>query len=174
MGNFMEDIIRVNNKEESSERRNKVMPKLPLNNKVGKILVVLVLVALAALAGWLYKQNRDLKANPSSAQSEKNKAETARVLDKLKESLLVQETEQPTVARVEDPEKLKKTNADFYKNIQKGDYLVIFPKRAIIYREANRQIINIAPIINTADLKSTDGTKPAASTTQNTTTKTTR
>lgn len=170
----MEDIIRVNKKEESSERGNKVMPKLPLNKKAGKILVVLVLVALAVLAGWLYKQNRDLKANPTAAQQDKNKAETARVLDKLKEDVLVQETEAPTVARVEDPEKLKSSNAEFYKNVQKGDYLIIYPKRAMIYREANRQIINIAPIINTSELK-TNGTQPAdTKTPTNTTNKTTK
>ena len=74
------------------------------------------------------------------------------------------ETEVPTVARVEDPEKLKTSNETFYKDIQKGDYLIIFPKRAIVYRESNDQIINIAPIINTADLKADEGTTPASKT----------
>ena len=87
----MEDIIRVNKKEESSERGNKVMPKLPLNKKAGKILVVLVLVALAVLAGWLYKQNRDLKANPTAAQQDKNKATEALLNDlyaRMKENII--------------------------------------------------------------------------------------
>lgn len=168
----MEDIIRVNKRDDAVEKTKKLGTKLPKGKKLAKVLVVLVLLGLAGLAGWLYKQNRDLKANPSAAQNEKNKAETSRVLDKLKEDLLVQETEAPTVARVEDPEKLKSSNAEFYKNIQKGDYLVIFPKRAIIYREANRQIINIAPIINTSDLKTT-GTQPASTSTPSTTNKAT-
>lgn len=166
----MEDIIRVNKREDAPEKASrKISNKLPKGKKLAKVLVVLVVLALAGLAGWLYKQNRDLKSNPSAAQNEKNKAETSRVLDKLKEDLLVQETEAPTVARVEDPEKLKSSNAEFYKNIQKGDYLVIFPKRAIIYRETNRQIINIAPIINTSELK-TNGTQPADTKTPATTT----
>ena len=66
------------------------------------------------------------------------------------------------------PEKLKASNETFYKDIQKGDYLIIFPKRAVVYRESNDQIINIAPIINTADLKADQGTTPAAQKTDTT------
>lgn len=119
---------------------------------------ILILSGLLLLAigfgGYMYWRYQDVSGDPASAVTEKNQAETARVLDSLKKRLLIGETDAPTVARVEDPEKLKKSNAEFYKDIQKGDYLIIYPKRAIIYRETNDQIINVAPIINTADLKS--------------------
>lgn len=116
-----------------------------------------LLVVAIGFGGFMYWKYRDISSDPSSAISEKNQAETDRVLGSLKKALLVTETDAPTVARVEEPDKLKKSNQEFYKDIQKGDYLVIFPKRAIIYRESNDQIINVAPIINTADLK-TSGT----------------
>lgn len=77
-------------------------------------------------------------------------------------------------SRVEDPEKLKASNAAFYKDVQVGDYLVIYPKRAIVYRESNDQIVNIAPIINTADLKADEGTTPAETTKPTDTTKKTQ
>ena len=131
----------------------------------GEFLVILLFI----VAGYFYKQYQDVKSDPNTAQTEKNKVETQRVLDKLKTAILVTETEAPTVARVEDPAKLKDSNKEFYKDIQRSDYLIIFPKRAIIYRESNDQIINIAPIINTADLQKkqaeTQGTtRPAENT----------
>lgn len=128
---------------------------------------VLLLVVLAAGAGGtMYYKNRaeKVESDPSAVQKEKNQAETDRVLTALKSALLITETEAPTVARVEDPAKLKASNESFYKDIQEGDYLIIFPKRAIVYRENIDQIINIAPIINTSDLKTDEGTQPAETT----------
>ena len=138
--------------------------------------LLLILVLVAGLAGTMYYKDRaeKVEADPASVQQEKNQAETDRVLTAFKKTILIGETDAPTVARVEDPEKLKSSNPDFYKDIQTGDYLVIFPKRAIVYREANDQIINIAPIINTSDLKSDEGTTPAATTKPAETPKTTR
>lgn len=137
--------------------------------------LLLILVLVGGLAGTMYYKDRaeKVEADPTSVQKEKNQAETDRVLTALKRTILITETDAPTVARVEDPEKLKASNATFYKDVQVGDYLVIYPKRAIVYRENIDQIINIAPIINTADLKSTDGTTPASTTTTTNTTPTT-
>jgi len=149
--------------EHSSKKKRKMNVKLlPW--------VLLLLVLAAGAGGTMYYKNRadKVESDPSSVQKEKNQAETDRVLTALKSSILITETDAPTVARVEDPEKLKSSNETFYKDIQKGDYLVIFPKRAIIYRESNDQIINVAPIINTSDLKADEGTTPAATTTPGT------
>lgn len=141
--------------------------KVSLNAKLLPWIIAMTFL-IAGLAGTLYFKNQadEVTANPSSAQQEKNQAETDRVLTSLKKIFFIDETEAPTVARVEDPEKLKSSNPTFYKNIQKGDYLVIYPKRAIIYREVINQVINTAPIINAADLKSDEGTTPAATETQ--------
>lgn len=128
--------------------------------------LLLILVLVAGLAGTMYYKDRaeKIEADPTSVQKEKNQAETDRVLTALKRTILITETDAPTVARVEDPEKLKASNQAFYKDVQVGDYLVIYPKRAIVYRESNDQIVNIAPIINTADLKADEGTTPAETT----------
>lgn len=136
--------------------------KAPKSGKIIVIILALLLVIAVGAGAFIYMRYRDLQSDPKSAITEKNQAETDRVLTSLKQTLLIGETDAPTVARVEDPEKLKSSNQEFYKDIVKGDYLIIFPKRAIIYRESNDQIINIAPIINTADLKAKEGTTPAA------------
>lgn len=138
--------------------------------------LLLILVLVGGLAGTMYYKDRaeKVEADPTSVQKEKNQVETDRVLTALKRTLLISETDAPTVARVEDPEKLKASNAAFYKDVQVGDYLVIYPKRAIVYRESNDQIVNIAPIINTADLKADEGTTPAETTKPTDTTKKTQ
>jgi hypothetical protein len=116
-------------------------------------LLSVALVAATASAIFFYVQYREVSDDPSTAITERNQAETTRIMDSLKKRLLIGETEAPTVARVDDPARLKSSNQEFYKDVQVGDYLVIYPKRAIIYRESNDQIINFAPIINTSELQ---------------------
>jgi hypothetical protein len=147
------------NSDDSNSNRKKTM------KKVWVWLVVVLALAGAVGAALYYKNEADkVKNDPTIAQQEKNQAETDRVLTSVKSVILINETDAPTVARVEDPEKLKSSNQEFYKDIQTGDYLIIFPKRAIIFRESANQIINVAPIINTADLKTDQGTTPANTT----------
>ena len=148
----MQDVIEVR-KEEKPEEITKTKSKKDGARFLPWIIVVIVLIA--GVGGVLYYKNRaeKVESDPTSAQKEKNQAETDRVLSSLKLILTINETEAPTVARVEDPAKLQSSNAEFYKDVQTGDYLVIFPKRAIIFRESTNQIINIAPIINTSDLE---------------------
>lgn len=156
----MDDIVKVDKKPKYEDSTGK---KLSKRTATWYVVAVVVAASLGA-AGYFYKQYNDIKQDPSTAQTEKNQAETDRILSKLKRAILITEQEAPTVARVEDPEKLKSTNKEFYKDIQKGDYLIIFPRRAIIFRESNNQIINVAPIINTSDLKANQGTTPAQTT----------
>lgn len=172
----MQDIIVKQNDSENPSKSKKVNLKKVKNKKLGYALALLLILAGLGGTYYFYNKYNDVKSNPTQAQADKNKAETQRVLDKVKASILITETEAPTVARVEDPSKLQEANKEFYKNVQKGDYLIIYPKRAIIYRESNNQIINTAPIINTADLKKTQeqtqgSTQPAATTTTNKTTR---
>ncbi len=144
---------------------NDKKPEVPSTKTNSKMLpwILLLVVLVGGVAASMYYRNRanQAESNPTAVQQEKNQAETDRVLTSIKKVILISETDAPTVARVEDPEKLKSSNQEFYKDIQVGDYLVIYPKRAIIFRESINQIINIAPIINTADLKTDQGTTPA-------------
>lgn len=118
-----------------------------------KAAVVVVFLIAVGAAGYFYYQYNDIKNNTEEAIAEKNQEDSNRVTDKLKVILFIpEEAGQPTVARVDDPEVLKKANPDFYKNAAVGDYLILYPNRAIIYRESSNQIINIAPIVNTDEL----------------------
>jgi hypothetical protein len=170
----VQDVI-IQQPEDKSEKKAKRLASIK-QSMGGKKVLYTVLGLLAALGIFgtvvFYNKYQDVKQNPGQAQKAQNSAETQRVLGELKKILRVDEAEAPTVARVEDPAKLKTANAEFYKNVEKGDYLVIFPKRAIIYRESNNQLINIAPIINTNGTTTENKTPEASTKTPATTTPT--
>ena len=72
--------------------------------------------------------------------------------------LMVLPNETPLVATVEDAGQLRAEQA-FYKDVQNGDKLIIFPQaaKAIIYREEENKIVNAGPIFvnnneNTVDV----------------------
>ncbi len=119
----------------------------------GRLTVILLLiVALAGLgaAGYFWNDARSAKQQTPEGVAQKNQEETDQVVSSLASIILIEGEDKPTVARVENPDVLKKANQDFYKNVQVGDYLVLYPQRAIIYRLGEKKIVNIAPIINTS------------------------
>jgi hypothetical protein len=136
----------------TKEKSKKINLKKP--SKTSLIIGLAILFALALGSSvYFYNQYKTVKNDPTAAIKDKNLKETERVLAEVKGIILIESTEAPTIARVEDPVALQKNNATFYKNVQKGDYLVLYKDRAIIYRESNNQIVNVAPIINTAELQ---------------------
>lgn len=162
---MQDDVVKVKVKSAGEDNTVEEKPSTKIKSMNVKSWLPWLLVALAVVGLLLmYKEYRQVKDNPAQAQAAQNSAETQRVLGKVKQVILVEEKDAPTVARVEDPAKLQKANAEFYKNVQKGDYLVIFPKRAIIYRETNNQIVNIAPIINAPAPTKSAETTPATTT----------
>lgn len=105
-----------------------------------------LIVALAIVAGYFFWQYTSLKANPDAAAQET----TQRLVDKVKKLYAVPD-EKPTVAQINDKEKLKEQ--PFFKSAQNGDYLLIFTnaKLAILYREKENKLINVGPIAITPE-----------------------
>jgi hypothetical protein len=113
-----------------------------------------LVAAILVVAFMLNQTNNDSAATAEQEVANQNLEESVRVIDSLNGVLLTDSEAEPTVARVEDPEILRQANQDFYKNAAIGDYLVLYPQRAVLYREADRLIINVAPIINSEQLTS--------------------
>jgi hypothetical protein len=111
-------------------------------------IVLLLAITLLAIGYFSYSQSKnadDKKTKDLQSISDKDKGLSS--LDKLKKILYIEDDgKQPAIATVTDAEKLKKTNPDFYKNIQKDDILIVYPSRAIVFRESANQIITVAPI----------------------------
>ena len=126
--------------------------KIPKFNVKSAIVAVLLIAAVGA-AIFFWNDARQAKQQSPEGVAQKNQQETDQVVSTLSKIILIEGEDKPTVARVENPDTLKKANQDFYKNVQVGDYLVLYPQRAIIYRLGENKIVNIAPIINTSQLQ---------------------
>lgn len=120
---------------------------------VKSLLLILVVVLSLGSALYFWQDARDARSQTPEAVAARNQEETARVLGAVNEVLLTESETDPTVARIEDAEVLRGANPDFYKNAQDGDYLILYPQRAIIYREAEDLVVNVAPIINTSEIQ---------------------
>ncbi len=129
-----------------SNRRGLFRLKISLRT----ILVFLIIVVLASVATYFWYQNRQLNIEKIQNSERRNNEESKEVLAKLKNIILIDSDTEPTIARIDDPKKLKADNPEFYKNAKKNDYIIIYKEKAIIFRSNDKgKIINIAPIINT-------------------------
>ncbi len=121
-----------------------------------RVMVLLLVVALGA-AAFFFVKYQDASSDTPEAIAARNAEESAEVIAALGGVLLLNEEADPTVAKVDDAETLKEANPDFYADTVNGDYLVLYPTRAIIFRLEDKQIINVAPIINTSNIDAGTG-----------------
>ncbi len=108
-----------------------------------KLIIVLSLVTVIslALAGYFYSQIVALKQDPQAIAQKEAKELVARV-SKL---MVLPEGEDPVVATVNDPEKVK--DQPFFSRAQKGDKLLIYAKaqKAILYDPEGNIILDVSP-----------------------------
>lgn len=105
------------------------------------VLVVLLLVA-GGTALAFYRQLQEVKQNPQKMAQEEVRALVARV----GQLLVLPEGEDPTVATVQDPERLKEQ--PFFAKAKKGDRVLIYTnaRKAILYSPTDQKIVEVAPI----------------------------
>jgi hypothetical protein len=105
------------------------------------IVVTIVFIIVIAAAGFFAMQFFALKSDSNIADDET----TQRIIGKV-DGLYVLPEGQPTVARVEDKDKLG--SQAFFAQVQNGDYLVVYSeaKLALLYREAVNKLVNVGPI----------------------------
>lgn len=132
---------RQSSNSKTGNPQEEVSQTIKLNVSKKKLTVLsLVLVFVFILASF---------AIPSLITKNKNKASEAnKVIANAKRILLLPEDKEPTVIEVSDVAKLKQANPEFYANVEEGDYLLMYPDKAVIYRKNKNQIINVAPIIS--------------------------
>lgn len=112
------------------------------NNRITLIAGGVVIIAVVAIAAagffWMKWQ---AQSNPEKSA----KDEVASVLTAVAKLMVLPE-EQPTVATVKDPEKLK--DQIFFANAKTSDKVLIYSKarKAILYRPSEDKIIEVAPL----------------------------
>jgi hypothetical protein len=116
-------------------------------NKYVLAAVVLIFIAVGVSAVYFYwRLSGNTQPNPS--------AEVKRVVAQVGRLMVLPQGEDPTLATVVDPDKLK--SQPFFANAQKGDRVLIYTgaKKAILYNPTLNKIVEVAPI--------TIGNPPAA------------
>ena len=111
MKNMDDYVAKEENNDASS--KNPKLKQLGQNKKLITIGLVILLVIAVGTSVYFYSQYRNVKNDPASAVKQKNSKETDQVLTEVKKILLIDTSEPPTVARVEDSEALKTNNAVF-------------------------------------------------------------
>jgi hypothetical protein len=126
------------------------MIALPIKSKLlGLIAFGVVGVAVLGYGGYriyvLQNEVQKMKSSPQSAQANARE-EAKKLVAEVSKLISVPSDEDPTVATVEDSEKLKST--PFFANAQNGDRVLIYStaKKAIIYRPGENKIIEVGPI----------------------------
>jgi hypothetical protein len=125
--------------------------------KAATTLGVLLLLGSAGAAGYFYKQYDSLKKNPNKVAQD----ETKSLIDSVAKLIVLPSNEQPTVATVTDPAKLK--DQAFFANAKAGDKVLIYTnaRKAILYSPSANQIVEVAPVNignNTATQSTVSGT----------------
>lgn len=116
-----------------------------LINKLKKLSLI-ILIGFVLVAGgtayYFYSQYSSLKSDPQVLA----KKEAASLVEKVGKLIILPEGEEPTVATVSDPEKLK--NQQFFANAKAGYKVLIYTnsKKAILYDPALNKIVEVAPL----------------------------
>jgi hypothetical protein len=123
------------------------------------IISIVLLVIAGGAAAFFFKQYTDLKNSPDVVAKEN----TARLISKVGRLYALPSDEDPTVAEVSDKNKVK--DQPFFKNVENGDSVLVYPKSriAILYRESQDKIINVGPVaIDSAQGQTQGQTQPKA------------
>ncbi len=104
---------------------------------------VVILLGAGFAVYYFYRQAADLKQNATGDQAAQ---EAKDVINKVSRLMILPTDEEPTVATVSDPEKLK--DQAFFANAKLGDKVLIFTqaKKAILYDPMIDKIVEVSPL----------------------------
>lgn len=127
----------------------------PAKRSSSKTLSLLMIMGLLALVVVLDVKRRGAEnqlAQLTMRLDQVNGGNNAKNLEAAKEIVAavgklmeVPKDVEPTVATIVDVESLRKQN-DFYKQAENGDFLVVWPTRAVLYRKSANKIIDVVPV----------------------------
>lgn len=96
---------------------------------------------------YFYSQNKNAQDKLNDIQKKSQTTDTTQqTIDAVGKLVLLPADEQPTIASVSDPEKLK--GQVFFANAQAGDKVLVYNKagKAILYRPSLNKIVEMAPL----------------------------
>ena len=121
----------------------------PSSGNGKKIFFIVIALLIIAAVVYLVMQQSAAPTTESTATSgnQVTEAESKEIVAMVSKLLVVPAGEDPVVARVTDADALISEQL-FYKDIQNGDYLLIYPAaaKAIIYSPSRNKLVNVGPI----------------------------
>jgi hypothetical protein len=101
---------------------------------------------LADTTASLEQFKRDIIAQPAEVVAKLQEETTESVLESVGKLYTLPEGENPTVATVQDIDKLK--DQPFFSGAQNGDVLIVFEEssQAILYRPSENRLVKVGPI----------------------------
>lgn len=140
---------------ETEETKKSAAPQQTKKTKTRKgwkiasrVAVVVLVVGLAVFGAYYFKQYKDIKNNPISAEEAKNK-ENERIVSAVGKLYNLPKDEQPTIFFVTDKNKLSDDykKQEFFQKAENGDYVLIYEKGkiAILYRPSTNQLVDVRP-----------------------------
>lgn len=127
------------------------------------IVLALLVVVLDAQRRQAQKELKNLTVRLEQLQGndQANQEKAKQVVEQVKKLMDIDTSVEPTVATIVDVKKLQEKNP-FYNKAQNGDYLIVTPTRAILYRESDNIILDVVPVqIEPAPAATTEETPPA-------------
>ncbi len=115
-----------------------------------KTISVLFFVSMILLIGALYAMYRH---NTVVSSSVPTTSTSSYVRDVFEKSYYRADGIAPTIIRIDDAKKLQTSNKEFYKNAENGDYLIVYPDKAFLYRLPSQKIISISDMVQANEFK---------------------
>lgn len=119
-----------------------------------KTLFPILLIALVILVVVVDTQRRKaqtelknltVRLEQLQGNNQENQEKAKQVVQKVQKLMNIDVSVEPTVATIVDVEKLRAQNP-FYNKAENGDYLIVTPTRAILYREEENIILDVVPV----------------------------
>jgi len=122
--------------------------------KVWNVLLIVVVIIVIGLFVWSEQNRRNTsrqlaettkqleEVQNSSQQS--SEREAAEVLEKVSSLINISLDPRPTVAKINDIDRLKEAN-EFFGSAENGDYLILTGSRAILYDPDKNIVLDVAP-----------------------------
>jgi hypothetical protein len=119
-----------------------------------KVLLPILLIILVVLVVVLDTQRRKaqtelknltVRLEQLQGNSQENQEKAKSIVAKVQKLMAIDTSVEPTVATIVDVTKLREKNP-FYDKAENGDFLIVTPTRAILYREKTNVILDVVPV----------------------------
>lgn len=111
--------------------------------RIAAFLVAVVACAALGYYGYLYvaRSESETRTTPEAAD-----AQVTDTIARVSELIMLPEGEEPTIATVTDPDRLK--DQEFFKNAKVGDRVLLYTKarKAFLYDPVAHRLVEVAPI----------------------------